>query len=282
MHHPPFLIGLIITLGWAAASCNLEQEVELNLPTYDSRLVVECYLEPDQPYRLLLSRSAAYFDSFPVFGSDFLDEIFVDEALVTITHRGKAVRLSNNPVLDREQEKVFNYWSPEKVPADFEEPFYLQIITAEDDTLRATTTLLPAVPIDSIVVEFQENDTLARVLTYLTDPPDTSNFYRRVLHEGSLQTRPEQDFPSDDRIVENILVYGTGFDYAPGDTLINTVFHIEPAYHDFLETINRATASNGNPFAQPSPIISNLFGTTEAIGIFTGLSYDRRQTVIPK
>lgn len=282
MHHPPFLIGLLITIGWAATSCNLEQEIELKLPAYDSRLVVECYLEPEQPYRLLLSRSTAYFDSFPVFGRDFLSEIFVDEALVTITHRGKTVRLPNNPVLDREREKVFNYWSPERVPVDFEEPFYLQIVTEEGDTLHATTTLLPAVPIDSVVVEFQESDTLARVLTYLTDPPDTSNFYRRVLHKGNLLTAPEQDFPSDDRIVENILVYGTGFDYAPGDTLINTVYHIEPAYYDFLETINRAAASNGNPFAQPSPIISNISSTTEAIGIFTGLSYDRRQTVISK
>lgn len=274
-----YLLALGLT---AAAACNLEQEIDLELPAYESRLVVECYLEPEKPYRLVLSRSAGYFDPFPALGGDFLDELFVNRARVTISHRGERIELTNTPLLDQETGKVYNYRSPVSVPPDYEAPFYLEIITEAGDTLHATTTLLPPVPIDSVVVEFQASDTLARVLTYLTDPPDTANFYRRVLHEGSLAEEPEQDFASDDRIVEDILVYGTGFDYAEGDTLINTIYHIEEPYYRFLETLNRAVNSNGNPFAQPSPLLSNISGTTEAIGIFTGLTYDRRQTVITR
>jgi hypothetical protein len=273
----------LLTLGLTGtAACGLEQEIELELPAYENRLVVECYLEPEKPYRLLLSRSAGYFDPFPAFGGDFLDELFVDNARVTITHRGESIELINNPLLDRETGKVYNYRSPANVPLDYEAPFSLEIITEAGDTLRASTTLLPPVPIDSVVVEFQAADTLARVLTYLTDPPDTDNYYRRVLHKGSLTEEPEQDFASDDRIVEDILVYGTGFDYAEGDTLINTIYHIEEPYYRFLETLNRAVNSNGNPFAQPSPLLSNISGTTDAIGIFTGLTYDRRETVIAR
>jgi len=272
------LIAIVLT-----NACNLEQEISLELPAYDSRLVLECYLEPEKPYRLLLSRSSAYFDPFPTIGAGFLNQLFVENARVSITHRGRVIRLNNAPTLDRETGKIYNYWNVEPVPADFEEPFFLRIVTEEGDTLQATTTLLPPVPIDSIVVEYQQPaDTLARVLTYLTDPPNEKNFFRRILHKGNLGENPKQDFPSDDRILENSLVYGTGFEYLEGDTLINTVYHIEEAYFRFLETVNRAAESNGNPFAQPSPVLSNISGTVDAIGIFTGLSYDRRSTVISR
>lgn len=280
MNHQRICLYLLVLGLTGTAACNLEKEIDLELPAYESRLVVECYLEPEKPYRLLLTRSAGFFDPFPAFGSDFLDELFVDDARVTITHRGETIELTNTPLLDRETGKVYNYRSPAIVPVDYEAPFTLEIITAGGDTLRATTTLLPPVPIDSIVVEFQAADTLARALTYLTDPPGTNNYYRRVLHKGNLAEDPEQDFASDDRIVEDILVYGTGFDYAEGDTLINTIYHIEEPYYLFLETLNRAASSNGNPFAQPSPLLSNISGAADAIGIFTGLTYDRRQTVI--
>ena len=62
--------------------------------------------------------------------------------------------------------------------------------------------------------------------------------------------------------------------------IINTIYSIDNAYFDFLQSIDFAIQSNGNPFGQPSPIISNLSGTAEAIGIFTGITYDRRETII--
>lgn len=273
-----------LIVGWGGLlcliSCNLEREIEIDLPPYDNRVVVECYLEPGRPYSLLLTRSAAYFDPLPDFGEQFIRNLLVSNAEVTITHRGEIISLRNELFLDRATGKFYNYRSTDTVPADFAAPFELLIRTIDQKTIRATTRLLPVVPIDSVVVEFRDRDTLARVLTYLTDPAGTDNYYRRILHRGSLETEPEQDFSADDRFVEKVLVFGTNFEYAPGDTLISTMCHIDKAYYDFLETLRRSAAANGNPFAQPSPIVSNLEGDAGALGIFTGLTYDRATVII--
>lgn len=269
---------LIFTIG-----CDLEKEINIDLPDYENQLVLECYLEPGQKFALSLSKSAAYFDSLPDLDASFLDKVFEKGAQVTIAHNGKTHVLEERIVFNPFTQKVFNYYSNDAVPADYGQSFELKIVTKDGKTIEASTKILPVVPLDSIVVEFAEQDTMARVLAYLTDPSGQENFYRRMLHDVSLDSLPEQDFVLDDRIVDNgVLAFGTGFNYAVGDTVINTIFHLDKPYYDFLESVFNARDSNGNPFGQPSPIISNLRGTANAIGIFTGLSYDRKVTIIQK
>jgi hypothetical protein len=277
MYKKLFFLTIITLIGLTA--CDLEQEVNIDLGPYESQLVVECYLQAGKPFTLLLTQSAAFFDPFPSLDDQFLSELLVDSATVVISHKGTDYVLNNELFVDFEDQKIFNYWNSELVPEDFESPFELSITSKEGDEIRATTRLLPVVPIDSIVVEFsEERDTLARVLTYFTDNADTENFYRRMLNESSLDSLPAQDFTTDDRLYDGPVVFGTGFNYVVGDTLFNTIFHIDNDYYNFLESTNGAINANFNPFGQPSPIISNLEG--DGIGIFTGLSYDRRMTII--
>lgn len=279
------ILSYIIPLLFLAsiAACNLEKEIDINLPDYENQLVVECYLEPGQKFALSLSRSAGYFDVLPAFDLSFLDKIIEKGAQVTITHNGTTYTLPERNVFNPFTQKFYNYYANETVPMDFEHPFELRIITQDGKTIEATTKLLPPVPIDSVVVEFADKDTLARVLTYLTDIAGQHDYYRRMLHNVSLDSIPEQDFLADDRIVDKkVIAFGTGYDYALGDTVFNTIFHVDEAYYNFLESVFNASTSNGNPFGQPSPIISNLRGNANAIGIFTGLSYDRKQTIVKR
>lgn len=263
-------------------ACNLEKEIEIDLPDYESRPVVECYLEPGKSFALALSRSASYFDTFPSINFNFLQEVLISDAKVTITHNGKVYELKNGLIFNPALQKAVNYYNSELVPADYTNNFDLKITLADGKTIEATTRMLPKVAIDSLVVQFQEEDTLARVLTYLTDVPNQANYYRRMLHESSLDSLAKQDFIIDDRIVESVIAFGTGYDYAAGDTIISTIYHIDKAYYNFLESVFNARDSNGNPFGSPSPIISNVRGTANAIGIFTGLNYDQRTLVIKK
>lgn len=280
-------IFFAIASFFAIAACNLEQEIDLELPTYDSQPVVECYLEPGQPFSLLLSRSAAYFDPFPSLNDgNFVDQLLISDAQVTITHNGKTYELDNQLYLNPFTNKIFNYYSSEIVPTDLDHDFELNITLSDGSIIEARTRLLPVIPLDSIVVELpdpeirEESDTLYRVLTYFTDVPNERNYIRRMLHFSSLDSIPDQDFVTDDRFVENVVVFGSGYDYARGDTIYNTLFHIDEAYYEFLNSVFTARDSNGNPFAQPSPVISNVTGSANAIGIFTCLSYDRIKTVI--
>ncbi len=269
------------------SSCgNLEKEIDLDLPEYQPQYVVECYLEPGLPMTLLLTRSSAYFDPFPTDPLEYVENILVDSAEVVITHNGTEYKLDNTPFLNPLTFKVANYYNAQLVPTDFDNDFSLKITLPNGQTITSATRLLPVVPIDSVVVEFDdEQDTLARCLTYITDDPSTLDFYRRMIHENSLlDSIPDQDFTTnDDYVDDKVIVFGTGYDFKEGDTIYNTMFHIERAYFDFWNSTFNAINSNGNPFGQPSSIVSNVESSDgRAIGIFTGLSYDRVMTVVKK
>ncbi|MFZ4559996.1 MAG: DUF4249 domain-containing protein [Saprospiraceae bacterium] len=276
------LLWILLPLSVA---CNLEKEIEIELPDYAGQLALECYLEPGKPYRLTLTRSTAYFDLLPGKPDSvlaYLQGILVNGAQVNIRQGNKTIKLANRLAVDPESQHFYNYFSPELVPLDTVQPFYLDILTADGKTIQASARVPVRVAIDSVVVEFKEKDTLARALTYFTDRPGETNYYRRVLHRGNLNRIPEQDFSSDDRFVQDVFVFGTGYDFAEGDTLINTIYHLEEPYFRYLQSVQGAVSSNGNPFAQPSTILSNLKGTANAIGIFTGLQYDRVFTIVKR
>jgi hypothetical protein len=289
-YFPTFRYGIslcsILLFTFSFQSCgNLEKEINLDLPEYQSQYVVECYLEPGQPFGLLLTRSVPYFEPFPTDLLNFVENIVVDDAEVTITHDGVDYLLANEPTINPTTFKLYNYTNPALVPMDYDHDFSLKITTPDGKTITATTRLLPVVPIDSVVVEFDEKkDTLARCLTYISDDPTTVDYYRRMIHRNSLlDSIPQQDFTTnDDYVDDRTIVFGTGYDLKEGDTIYNTIFHIERAYYDFWESTFNAISSNGNPFGQPSSIISNLKGDAGAIGIFTGLSYDRVMTIVKK
>ncbi len=276
---------LLFVFFLALNSCgNLEQEIMVELPEYESQIVLECYLEPGQPYRLLMTRSDSYFAPFPTQNDEFLQNLLVQDAEVVIRHGGEVVNLANQLSFDPSTNKIYNYVHPSLVPADYEQDFELEVTTGDGATITAVTRILPVVPIDSTVIIFEEDpDTLARAETYLTDDSEAVNFYRRSVHLGSLETEPEQDFVADDDVFESEkFFFGTAPDYTVGDTLIFTIYHIDQSYFQFWRSVQQAILSNGNPFGQPSPVISNLGGSAEAIGIFTGLSYDRVTTIIEK
>lgn len=273
------LFLLLIVAGTLYSSCNLEKEIDITLPSYESKIVVECYLEPGRPFQLLLSRSSSYFSPFDTSASDLLQNLLVNDAEVSISHAGNRYDLENQLVLDAEASKLYNYYNEAIVPTDYDETFDLYIELPDGSTVTGETKLMPAVPLDSVVVQFNE-DSLARVLTYFTDIPDQRNYYRRMLHRNSLDSVALQDFTADDRFVEDAVVFGSAYDFEVGDTVFNTLYHIDRAYFDFLESLNNAVLSNGNPFGQPSPINSQLEGTARSTGIFTGLTYVRDSAII--
>ena len=280
MHRFIWFVCVISTL----IGCDLEREIDLELPPYEVQPVVEAYLKPGSPYRLLLTVSSDYFGPLPdLTRPESFDQLLIEDAAVQIRHQGEEIELTSGLSIDFADERIFNYSADEIVPENYDDPFELDITLANGQTITATTRIVPVVPIDSLVVEFdEERDTLARVLTYVTDPSSTENFYRRMSHFGSLDSL-EQDFITNDRFVDNdLIVFGTNYEYEEGDTVITSLFHLAPDYYEFLESVFLSLESNGNPFGQPSTINSNLEGTANAIGIFTGYGLDRRTTIITR
>lgn len=273
---PLFLLGSLL------ASCNLEKEVDIELPEYARQPVVECYLEPGKPFRLLLSRSYSFFDPFGL-DSSFLQKTILQDAVVSISYNGITVPLANEFAFDLTPLKVFNYSSKQMVPATPGIEYTLNIQLPDNGgNITGKTTMIHKVLIDSIVVEKNpRTDTLFRALTYITDDLKTVNYYRRLLNYASLDSVPDQDFLVTDRFsTEPTIAFGTGYDLKAGDTLYNTIFHLPKYYYDYIESYQLAIVGNLNPFAQPSRIKSNVSGSANPIGIFTCLVYDRDTTIV--
>ena len=235
--------------------------------------MVECYLEVGKPFTAVISESVDFFAS---------PELpFISGATVKITHRGETFILNEGLFIDPSSLKLFNYFSTAICPTHFNEDFTIEVTDSLGRVATATTQILEPVLIDTLETVWKENDTLALVLTRFMDPPEVKNYYRRMFQAGGElgEGEFEQDFTTSDNFVDDDhqVVYGSGFDFVKGDTIISTLYNIDQSYHDFRESIIDAINSNGNPFAQPGIIKSNINGGT---GVFTGLSFDRKMLII--
>ncbi len=257
---------LVASLG----GCNMEKEIDLNLPQFNSQIAVECYLEAGKPYRATIMESTSYFDR--------PEPIIIPDAVVIITHNGQADTLSYSPGYDRETEKFFTHGSEKIVSGNPGDTYALEVFDSRGRKVTGTARFLQAVPIDTIELKYNSEKKVA-LLTAFTDEGSTENFYRYLVHKDSLSSRKRQtDFESSDRIYNGKkYVFGSSYRYDPKDTLFVTLYHIEKPYYEFMNTLDAAQDANGNPFAQPIALKSTVQG---GIGVFTSLSYSRRQVIV--
>jgi hypothetical protein len=276
-----FPIAAILLL----AACNLTKDVNITLPEYDIQPVVECYLEPGKPFRLLLTRSYGFFDPLGI-DSTFIQRTLWQGATATITYNGQTDTLRNVNSFEINPVKFYNYTGSNIVPSTPGIQYDLHIHVPDRGEITAHTTMLSLVQIDSVVINWDgKTDTTARAraLTYITDDLKTSDYYRRIYNKHSIDSMPKQDFLSTDALSTNATIaFGTGYSIKEGDTIFNTICHIDKAFYDFRLSVSLALQGNDNPFAQPSSIRSNVSGSANPLGVFTCLVYDRKMNVVKR
>jgi hypothetical protein len=257
--------GLLGMLAIGLGACNLEKEIDIKLPAHTPQLVVECYLQPGQPYRLTLTESSSYFAK--------PEQPQVPEALVIIFHQGKPDTLRYLPMVDRIQEKLFTHSSPTLVRGQPGDVYTLQITDPQGRRLTGTTTLMAPVPIDSLQYRFNDRRK-AYIEARFRDPGATEDFYFFSVHLDSISQRAEINYQVPDDLGKGgPFTLGTGFEFDPYDSLIVSLFHLEKQYYEFLSSVDEAQNANGNPFAQPSRLRSTVQG---GLGVFTNLAPDRK------
>lgn len=264
-----FLIyGLTVTAGFGLAAC--QQDTTVDLPPYESKLVVECYLEDGQPLRLTLLESQPYLARTVPSA--------VDGATVVISHQGQHDTLSNSPVRDGATGKVYNYSSPQRIRADYNAPYSLTVRDRRGHTLTATTRFVKPVAIKSITPEFNGKGE-AYGLTKFDDNPQERNYYRLTLTRNrrvdtlSLNALLDDAFSNGEEIN-----WGSGYNFRRGDTIHATLYHCTEAYYRFLTTSQNARQANVNPFAASGEVVSNVQG---GLGVFATLTYSYKTAVVP-
>jgi hypothetical protein len=160
-------------------SCELEKTIEVTLPVHEKQLIAEAYLEKNQPLRVLITESEAYFDSlrFP----------FLNDARVILTRPdGISDTLLPEPYLDIFNLKIYNYTTQNPVE-DASGNFSLRI-SHGNRNLIGQCRFLQAPELDTIEIQYAGGqDSSARFLFWIKDPPGVSNYYRIILNEDSLK-----------------------------------------------------------------------------------------------
>ena len=249
--------------------CDMDKDIDIELPAHKPQLVVEGYLEPGKPLRIAVQESASYFDA-PT-------PPLVPDAEVYITHNGRRIELAYKPKIDNLTGFLYTHSSNEIMEGKPGDIYGLEVTDGKGRKVTGFTTILPPVPIDTVEWRFNDKD-LALLLTSFQDNGNTQNYYRYMTHRDSLNHDSDREFYASDEVNNGKRVtYGSNYRYEQGETIIITLFNIEKQYFDFLSSTNNAKNANGNPFAQPSRIRSSVQG---GLGIFTNLAYDRKVVVI--
>ncbi|HEX8548973.1 MAG TPA: DUF4249 domain-containing protein [Cytophagaceae bacterium] len=269
IHAIPYLFLFLLI------SCDRGKEIEIPLPDYENQLVVECYLEPGTPMRMLLTESVSFFASPQV--------PLVKDALVTITHNGIVDTLSYLGLLrDADTTKIYNYAKISKnVEFDYTSEYSLYIKTPDGREVTGKCIIPKPVLIDSVDISYEPDDTLGSALVTFTDPPG-DDYYRFILYRDTLIS--VQDVLFDENLTRSTpFVIKAGekfyirtrrnFNIKENDTHILALIHMDKAYFDYVRSIKDSRELNGNPFAQASKVKSNVTG---GLGIFAGVSYDAK------
>lgn len=269
-----YVIALIALLAvWTLLpSCSRDYDIEL--PSHESLLSVECYLEDGQPLRALVSESTELLDTARI------PPVFVD-AVVTITHAGITDTLQPVVYIDTIRSRAYNFGSNTIVHADYSsgEPYRIDVWDNKGRHVSGSTRFLQPVPIDTMTTEF-DADGEARCITTFADDQATKDYYLLVLKKNSQYDSIQLDRFFNDDFVNNSgeLLIRSGSRFRSGDSIYATLYHLNYDHYQFLNTSENARNALGNPFAASGEVVSNIQG---GLGIFAALSFTEKSMEVP-
>lgn len=265
-----------------------EQEITIELPQPDAKMVVEGWIENGEYPIVVLSRNSSYFD--PIDSAYLVDSLFITDAVVIV---------SNGLIDDTLQFMVdfnnlstktwpFVYYKGSKFTGSVNGSYSLRI-EAEGEVITGYTTIPVLHDFDSLWWEPDEPefDTLGYIWATFTDPLNEKNYYRiftkRLGKDGGfipLFGSVFDDVYFDGKNITFTFFRGIssieddsayladdfGY-YAKGDTVIVKLSSIDKAHYDFWRSAEQEMFSGGNPFANPTTIRHNVQG---ALGVFGG------------
>lgn len=298
-----FFISFLVLLF--TASCT--KDVSILLPEMDPQIVVEGKIEEGAFPYVILTYSSGYFDStditnfeasfvrgatltVTVDGTDYpMTEICtndIPEEFLSVI----AEQLS----LNVENLSQFNYciYAAPNLIGEAGKSYKLTI-EHNEKTYTSTTTIPNAVALDSVWFKVEEEDKYGYAWARLTDPDTVGNFYRWFAQRINLNDEgviKDAGFIAPlGSAIEDRFFNGESFDflyyrnqtsisnnsksdvygyYTVGDTVVIKFTTIDAKVYDFLRKFETEVGNNGNPFAAPTTIPTNI--RNGALGCWAG------------
>jgi hypothetical protein len=267
-------IGLLLIL--LITGC--QKNVTLNLPTPPPQLCVEGHVEPGQLAWVYLSHN------FNFFGSTTITSIIANDVINNAT-----ITVNDGYTTDTMQIVIptLGYYQTRAMKGITGRTYNLTV-KADGQTVTASTSILPAVSLDSAWFQVQAGkDTLGYLWAIFQDPAQPGNCYRwlaKRLGEDTLFIPPYESV-FDDAFINGQkfeFFYGRGSIpgskakddtdaeagyFKVGETCVIQFCTISNAAYQFYNEYYNQLNNVGNPFGSPAPVEGNING---GLGIWCG------------
>lgn len=304
------LSGVLIMPLLFLGSC--VEDFDLSGVAGEPKIVVEGKIENGKTAEVFVLRSNPLSSS-----ADYASAAFVFDAIVIVSDGIVSEKLKLFTIVDSGSAYYIPYKGVSVIGAPGK-TYTITIIAAPDPaknvlkTYTATTTIPPLVSLDSVWWEAQAPyDTLGYVWAHLSEPAGIGNAYKWFAKRANRWYAPGNPGEKKDRrylappgsTFDDKFIDGKSFDFYynsgidPSDSLtqiddtgLNTYFKktdtifikfctIDQAAARFYTTYDAAYQTNGNPFASPTSIQSNI--SDGGLGVWAGFgcTYD---TIVPK
>jgi hypothetical protein len=267
-----FIFSILLTI---ITSC--EKEIDLEIPSHESKLVVEGWIEQGKGAKVILTLSAPYFTNID---SSNLRDYAVTQAKVTVSND------SFHEILTLKPNDIFfppYYYFGSRLTGEVFGKYKIEIVY-RGRTYIAETTIPDIVPLDSVWFEANsENDTLGLIGIQISDNINDKNYYRVLTKRLGKDNKYIPTFTS---VFSDELFNGKsiGLTFSKGnaslldiaddryfnvsDTVIVKFCSIDKEHYEFWNTIQSQIINSANPFsATNNKISSNI---DEGFGIWGG------------
>ncbi|MBO4654728.1 MAG: DUF4249 domain-containing protein [Bacteroidales bacterium] len=271
-----------------------QSEIEVDLPDYEPKLVVEGYIENGQPARVMLTRSVPFFQHIDI--NYVLNHVLVMDAVVTVTSSdGEMERLSFMP--SGESPYMFAYVGNMRGK---ENTRYDLKIEWGGQTYTASTSIVHTFDLDTIGFYSMPDmlaDTMRTIRLLMSDNPAEMNFYQFYVKVHGRKLRDNYWITTMPVAFDDATFNGLTFNfevlranpssflmpqmteeeeqeyfrmtYRPGDTVYVKYGLIDFDSYQFWNTGGNNAALGQNPFTNPTPTISNIKGDN-VTGVWCG------------
>lgn len=290
-----WFLGLVMALSLTAC----QQEIELDLPDYQSKLMIEGTIENGSPAMVMLSKSIPFFS-----------EINIETLMSDVLVNGTQARVFVTSETGESEELVWMI-SPEapyfvafmgRNVIGKENTHYTLRVEYEGKTYTAETYIPKTFDLDSIGFSQTMDlmaDTMASVRVLMTDPADEENYYAFFCKVSCPKMQDRLwvcglPVSFDDKTFNgmqfNYEVSRSGYSmllsgmlseedqqnfrrmtFRPGDTVY--VKHTQVDYHTYkyLSSAGAEAAYGSNPFVASTPAVSNFDGD-DVLGHWSGFA----------
>lgn len=264
-----------------------DDSLDFDIENYNSKIVVDGYIENGQYPLVVLTKSAAYFSSID---SSSLRNLVVSRAKVTVSdgEREEILTLKKNDA----------YFPPyiyegSELKGEVGKKYFLKI-DYEGKIYESVTTIPPKVEFDSIWFKLAPNeDSLGLIYGRLNDDADAENYYR--LFTQRLE-KDQKYIPIYLSAIGDQFFNGKSFTFSilrgsesisdavddiyfrKGDLVRLKISTMDRTHFDFWRTLERELYVTGNPFSSSgNEIKSNISGG--ALGVWGGYNSAIHQLV---